>query len=303
MEVAAPGRVDGRGEVPRHGAPHPAQVRVQDRGGFEQRLGVGVEVLGHQFGLGRVLHDPPQVHDQDPVRDELHHRQVVGDEDIGVAVGLLQVQQQVDDLGLDGDVQGRHRLVADDQLRVQGQCPGDADALALAAGELVGVAVAVAQVQPHLGHQGVHPLAALGLVADGVDHQGLLDDGRRAAARVEGGEGVLEDHLHPAPGGLQGGPPQAEQVDPVQHRAARGGLFQPEQGLAQGGLAAARLAHHAQGLAPGQVERHPVHGLQDPAPLEVEMLGHLAHFQQCVHRAPHRSAAAGASAKPGQAGH
>jgi hypothetical protein len=55
----------------------------------------------------------------------------------------LQVLQQVDDLRLDRHVERRHRLVADDQLRAPGQRPGDADALALAAGELVRIALGV----------------------------------------------------------------------------------------------------------------------------------------------------------------
>ena len=54
---------------------------------------------------------------------------------------LLQVLHQVEDLGLDGHVEGRHRLVGHDQLGLEGQGPGQADPLALAAGELVGVAV------------------------------------------------------------------------------------------------------------------------------------------------------------------
>ena len=45
----------------------------------------------------------------------------------------LQVQQQVDDLGLDRDVERRDRLVGDEQLGLDGERAGDADALALAA--------------------------------------------------------------------------------------------------------------------------------------------------------------------------
>ena len=45
------------------------------------------------------------------------------------------------DLRLDRDVEGRDRLVGDDELGREREGAGDADALALAAGELVGVAV------------------------------------------------------------------------------------------------------------------------------------------------------------------
>ena len=53
---------------------------------------------------------------------------------------LLELLKHIDDLGLDGDVQRGDGLVADDEVRVDRQGPGDADALALAAGKLVGVA-------------------------------------------------------------------------------------------------------------------------------------------------------------------
>ena len=89
-------------------------------------------------GVGRPeLHDLAQVHDRDPVGDVADDAEVVGDEEVGEAELLLQVLEQVEDLGLDRDVERRDGLVGDDQLRVQGERPGDADALALAAGELV----------------------------------------------------------------------------------------------------------------------------------------------------------------------
>ena len=47
-----------------------------------------------------------------------------------------QVLEQVQDRGLHADVQRRHRLVGHQQVRRQGQRPGDRDALPLAAGEL-----------------------------------------------------------------------------------------------------------------------------------------------------------------------
>src|SRR6266496_1346092 len=97
-----------------------------------------VELLGR-----RDLDDLAQVHDRDPVGDVAHHAEIVGDEDVGEVQFLLQVVQQVDDLRPDGDIQGGDRLVGDDQPWVQGQCAGDADPLALAAGELVRVPVEV----------------------------------------------------------------------------------------------------------------------------------------------------------------
>ena len=85
--------------------------------------------------------------------DVPHHRQVVRDEQVRQVELVLEVLEQVEDLGLDRHVERRHRLVADDQLRAERERPGDADALALAAGELVRVPVVVLRVQPDELHE------------------------------------------------------------------------------------------------------------------------------------------------------
>ena len=83
----------------------------------------------------------PEVHHRDPVGDVADHRQVVGDEDVGDAELLLQIVEQVEHLRLHREVERGHRLVADDDVGVQRQRAGDADALALTAGELLRVLV------------------------------------------------------------------------------------------------------------------------------------------------------------------
>ena len=54
---------------------------------------------------------------------------------------LAQVVDEVEDLGLDGDVEGGGGLVGDEQLGLAGQRHGDHDPLAEAARELVGIGV------------------------------------------------------------------------------------------------------------------------------------------------------------------
>ncbi len=77
----------------------------------------------------------------------LDHAQVVGHEQICQAELLLQVLQQVQDLGLDRNVQGRDWLVADHQLRMGSQGSGNANALALAARESVWVAAHILRAE------------------------------------------------------------------------------------------------------------------------------------------------------------
>ncbi len=104
---------------------------------------------GRLIELGAVgdLDNAAEVHDGDTVGDVAHHRQVVGDKNVSEAKPLLQLHKQIDDLGLDRNVEGGDRLVADHQTGLQGQGAGDADALALPAGELVRIALG------HIGQQ------------------------------------------------------------------------------------------------------------------------------------------------------
>ena len=74
-------------------------------------------------------------------------RQIVGDEQIGQAKPFAQILQQVDDLSLDRNVECGDRLVADDELRFQGQGTGDPDSLPLAAGHFMRVTVGEFRVE------------------------------------------------------------------------------------------------------------------------------------------------------------
>ena len=108
----------------------------------------------------------------------------------------LQVLQQVDHLRLDRDVERRDRLVAHDQLRAERQRAGDADALALAARELVREVGHLRGPQADAVEQRRHLRGALALVGHAVDQQRLADDVARGHARVERRERILEDDLH-----------------------------------------------------------------------------------------------------------
>ena len=141
VEAAARGRVDRARHVALEDDALLRGVGVGHRHRRQQRLGVGVLRPREQRGAVGDLDDLAEIHDRDAVADVLDDRDVVGDEQIGEAELALQVAQQVDDLRLHRDVERRDRLVADDQARVERQRAGDADALALAAGEFVRVAV------------------------------------------------------------------------------------------------------------------------------------------------------------------
>ena len=65
----------------------------------------------------------------------------MGDEQHGHVEFGLELEQQIEDLRLDGDVERRGRLVGDEQVGLVGERHGDHHPLPLAARELVRIAV------------------------------------------------------------------------------------------------------------------------------------------------------------------
>ena len=143
VEPAALGRVDRARHVAGEDDP-PAlalEHRVRDRHGGQERAGVRVSGRGiHEVGRPD-LDDLAEIHHRDPVADVLDDRKVVGDEQVRQSELRAQVREQVEDLGLDRHIERRDRLVTDDELGLDRERPGDADALPLAAAELVRIAV------------------------------------------------------------------------------------------------------------------------------------------------------------------
>ena len=108
--------------------------------------------------MSAILDQLADVHHRHAVADVLDHAQVVGHEQVGQPELLLQILEQVQDLGLDRDVQRRDRLVADHELRVRRQRPRDADPLPLATREAVRVAAHVLRAQPDAPQQRRDPI-------------------------------------------------------------------------------------------------------------------------------------------------
>src|SRR5215472_8587137 len=140
---------------------------------------------GEELALVGELDDLAEIHDRDAVADVLDHREVVSDKQVGKPELALQVGEQVDYLRLHRDIEGGHRLVADDQARVESQRPGDADALALAARELVREAVERLGAQADLEGQLSDSVFQLAAAGNAVIDERLADDVANSEARVE----------------------------------------------------------------------------------------------------------------------
>jgi hypothetical protein len=244
VELAAGRQVDQAGRLAGN-RPEPLACRRAVRDGFQQALGVGVMRLVKDVVFGPLLGGPAGVHDHDVVGDVGDHAEVVGDHEQRSMRLLLQLEQQVEDLGLHRGVQRGGGLVGDDHLRRQGHRHGDHGSLAHAAGELVRVVVhALCRVRNADPAQELHGSFGglfLGYVLFvGPDHLGDLP--AHPVQRMQAGQRVLEDDRDPRAADLAHLIfAQLQQVGPAEDSLAGdlGTRGEPEQGLGQDRLAAA----------------------------------------------------------------
>ena len=78
-----------------------------------------------------------QVHHGHAIRNMPDRSQVMRDKQVSQILFALEFRQQIHDLRLDGNIKRGDRLVGNNEIRVDGERASDADALSLAAGELM----------------------------------------------------------------------------------------------------------------------------------------------------------------------
>jgi hypothetical protein len=209
--------------------------------------------------LPRHLDDPPEIHHRHPVRDMLHHGEVVRDEEIGKIELPLEIAEQVDDLRLDRDVERRDRLVAHHELGVGRQRARNPNALALPAREFVRVSRRMVARQPHQPHELPHARPPLRPPADPVHLERLLENFPNRHPRIERGERVLEDDLHALPEPPQRLALKLRDVLSAEPDRPRGRRNEPEHEPRRRRFPAPRFAHQRQRLPPLEREGNPVH--------------------------------------------
>ena len=281
------------------GVRHRSLDRLQAALGLHADAGYRVQQRPRVRMLGLVedgrhlalLHHGAQVHHDHLVRQLGDDPHVVGDEDHRHAVGVVQPAQQIQHLGLNGDVDRRGRLVGHQQARAAGQRHGDQHALPHAARQLedVGIDQGARRGDADLGQQ-VRATVAAGLPGEiGVVQAERLDD--LAADRVHGAQRAhrfLEDHgdlpaadrsellalrvetrqVHDAGGGgFRAGRPgrdgRAVEADAAGDDPA-GRRDDAQDGARRHRLAAAALSDDADDALFGHPERQTVHGADHP---------------------------------------
>ena len=180
----------------------------------------------------------------------------MGDEEERHAELTLETAQEIQDLGLDGDVQRRGRLVGDEQAGPADQGDGDHHPLAKPARELMGILGepafrrADAYEPQHLRRLGPRP----GRTEATMEAQDLHDLEADGEHGVETRHGLLEHHADAiTPEGAHGRRCQAQEVDALEQdapakRPGRRTRQQAHDGHGCDALAAAGFADKAQGL-------------------------------------------------------
>src|SRR5262249_3650334 len=125
---------------------------------------------------------------------------------------------------------------------------GEADALPLAAAELVRVALEVGRVQPDEVEEFGDAHLALRACADAVDDQRFFDNLPRPHARVQRRVRILKDDLHVAARLAQPRPCELEHVLPAKPYLSGSRLDQPEHAASGRGLATSRFADQPERL-------------------------------------------------------
>ena len=111
-------------------------ARLADEGEDEGRVGLVVDVVGRADLLDSAL-----AHDDETVGELEGFFLIVGHEDGGVAGLVVDLAEPLAELLADLRVEGAEGLVEEQHARFDREGAGEGDALALAAGELLGIAL------------------------------------------------------------------------------------------------------------------------------------------------------------------
>ena len=208
-EGAAPGKPASRRHVDRtgrialqaHALPASSGLGIERGRGGPQGQGIGMQGARKEGFTRRLLNDQTQVHDRNLVAHVPDHAEIMRDEEVGQAQILLQPLHQIEDLRLDGHVQGRHGFVAHHEVGVGGQRAGQPDALALATRELMRKQHLLLGPQAGLGKESGHTFVQAGGVARLQQAEGFTAGVGVTAAATWRGLGSRNPHLE-LPAGL-----------------------------------------------------------------------------------------------------
>ena len=220
----------------------------------------GVALFHHLAGIEHI----------DTVGKAADEVEIVADEGDGHAKRLLEILQQIDDLGLHRDIQRGCRLIRDQQRGAIGNGHGDHDALALATRQFMGIRghAAGGIGNPYQIQQAQRLGAGRAPAHPAVAHQRQFHLPANGKERIERGHRLLEHHAdalaaHP----VQITRGKRQQIAPLeQHLTGRLaiGRQQAEGGIHDLAFARAGLPDNGHGLAGMNLQIDAAHRLHRP---------------------------------------
>jgi hypothetical protein len=174
-------------------------VELNRGGRIDEEPRIGMRRRRHQYTRLTSLNDSSAVHHERVACHVTHNREIVRDEHECQMMAFLQCDQEVDDLGLDGDVEGGGWFVGHNHRWLARERSGNSDSLALASAQLPRSPLDRATPKSRLGEQ----LGRSAVRRSSRSACPVPDDlGNRLSCGhpwVESADGILEDHLDVAP--------------------------------------------------------------------------------------------------------
>ena len=208
-----------------------------------------------------VFHHITEIHHHHLVSDVTNDAEIMADENIGQTKLVLEILEQVENLGLNRQVECRDGLIQHQKARIEHQRPGDGNALALPAREHVRIAIEVLWPQTNLDQHGHRLVPTIGSRHFGVEHERLGQHVADFLARIERPIGVLKNDLHLLAhlvgdvAGING--------FTIDQDFARGRWIDQCDHAGQCGLATTAFTDHGQRLALFEREVHALDGMND----------------------------------------
>lgn len=228
--------------------------------GTHQRLGI-IMIRSFRDPLRRAKFDEfAEIHDGDSVGDVFNDGKVVSDKDHGQIHLADEAGEEIQNLTLDGDIEGAHRFVGEDQARLGGEGAGDGDALALPAAEFVGIFFHLCRVQADAPHEGGDACGQFGggeVLACAEGFGEATEDGHPG---VEGGVGILENHLKIRAFAAHGLWAERGEIAAFEQDTSGGRSLELHDGAGKGGFAAAAFTDEAEDFSLAQLQRNAIDG-------------------------------------------
>src|SRR5580704_1039571 len=190
----------GSRRLGRGAAGQPTGIDRGQRNGIDQHTGIGGLWRGKDTLARALLDNAAFTHHHHALANRADDRQVVadkGDRQMHLAAQLLEKPQN---LCLRGDVEAGDDLVGEHEVRPQRHGTGDADTLALSAGELVGIAIDGDAREPDTIEHVVDQIERGAARPRKPMQKDRLDqDAANGVPRIERRHRILKDHLHAPP--------------------------------------------------------------------------------------------------------